>query len=227
MTATKDRVIVALDFETTGTDVFEDRIVTATITELETSGEVRYNYEWLVDPGIPIPAEATAVHGITTEMVQSVGYEAKEAVSEIVHLLSLYPENTPLVIMNANYDISLLYYEALRYGVQPLDHERFNIIDPLVLDRHFDKYRPGSRKLVALAEHYGVPVDEDLAHNSTYDNYLAGNVAIKIVQKEAVTNSMLENQALWYKEWAQGLQEYLRRTNPEAVVDSEWPLRRG
>ena len=220
-----EKVIVALDFESTGIDVFEDRIVTATISELATDGEVLENYEWLINPGIPIPDEAAEVHGVTTEKAKAEGLLPGQAISEILERLDNYPENTPLVIMNANYDISLLHYEALRHGLAPLDHQKFNIIDPLVLDRNLDKWRKGPRKLVNLAVHYGVAVDEELAHDSTYDNYLAGNVAIKIVRKYNVTNSVLSEQHRMSREWAANFQEYLRRTDPEAEVDSDWPLR--
>ena len=52
-----------LDFESTGTDVEKDRKVTATFHEYGC-----YPVSLLVDPGVPIPEAATAVHGITEEM---------------------------------------------------------------------------------------------------------------------------------------------------------------
>ena len=38
---------------------------------------------WLVNPGIDIPAEASAIHGITTERAQAEGMDPAEAAEEI------------------------------------------------------------------------------------------------------------------------------------------------
>lgn len=216
--------LICFDLETTGVDVFNDRIVTAAITEMTPKGEEVKSREWLVDPGIVIPEEASDIHGVTTERAREYGQEAKSAVSEIVGELISLEFGTPIVIMNANFDLSLLYYEAERYGIrfEPL---LFKVIDPLVLDRHLDKYRKGRRNLVSLAKHYGVDVDEDMAHDAAYDNLLAGRVTIQIVDRYNVTNKVLEEQASMYREWAVGFEQYLRRNDPTATVDKEWPLR--
>ncbi|MFD7888761.1 exonuclease domain-containing protein, partial [Streptomyces albidoflavus] len=57
-------LLIGFDLETTGTDPREARIVTAAVIEVA-DGERRGHRTWLADPGIPIPAGATAVHGIT------------------------------------------------------------------------------------------------------------------------------------------------------------------
>lgn len=64
-----DRPLVALDTETTGADTVVDRIVQLALVRLEPDG-TREEFETLVNPGEPIPAEATAIHGITDQDVE-------------------------------------------------------------------------------------------------------------------------------------------------------------
>lgn len=64
------------------------------------------------------------------------------------------------------------------------------IFDPMVLDRAFDKWRKGSRKLVDLAAFYGVPVELN-AHDAEADCRMVGRVAAKIM-----THSRLQDMSL-------------------------------
>ncbi|MDX9752072.1 MAG: 3'-5' exonuclease [Flavobacteriales bacterium] len=59
-----ERPLAFFDLETTGTRIGRDRIVQIGIVRLMPDGS-RDQYQVLVNPGMPIPAEATAVHGIT------------------------------------------------------------------------------------------------------------------------------------------------------------------
>lgn len=62
------RPLAFFDLETTGTRIGKDRIVQIGIVRLQPDG-TRENYQTLVNPEMPIPLEATAVHGITDAMV--------------------------------------------------------------------------------------------------------------------------------------------------------------
>ena len=61
----------------------------------------------------------------------------------------------PVVAYNAPYDFSLLKYEALRHGIEPIIAPA-PVIDPLVLDKAHDRYRKGKRTLEVVAAHYAV-----------------------------------------------------------------------
>ncbi len=63
------RPLAFFDLETTGTRIGQDRIVQIGIVRLTPEGE-RHTYQTLVNPGIPIPPEATAVHHLTDAMVK-------------------------------------------------------------------------------------------------------------------------------------------------------------
>lgn len=58
-----ERPLAFFDLETTGTRIGRDRIVQIGIVRLMPGGG-KETYQTLVNPGIPIPTEATAIHGI-------------------------------------------------------------------------------------------------------------------------------------------------------------------
>lgn len=219
--------IAAFDTETTGIDVSTARIVQATVVELSASGFVGEK-SWLVNPGIPIPPEATAVHGIT-DAVAETGVPAPDAVHEIIEqIVDVWARKLPLVIVNAPYDLSLLAHEALRYGLPFPDVGP--VLDPLCIDRGIDKYRKGGRKLEDLAKHYGVALHE--AHNSRDDALCGASVLWMIGQRHRGIKALsIDDMQAWqrrkFAEWAINFQEYKRQTDPNAVIDAAWPIREG
>src|SRR6056297_2839772 len=60
--------ICFFDLEATGTNVAKDRIVEISILKVYPNGN-KESKTWLVNPGVPIPKEVVAVHGITDEKV--------------------------------------------------------------------------------------------------------------------------------------------------------------
>ena len=214
--------IIALDTETTGIDVFTDRVVTAFAGLWDTdTGKFEQHLSFLVNPGIPIPEETSAVHGITDE-VAAKGMNPVEFLELLFYVLHDWAEY-PLVVMNANYDLSLINSELERYGYTAFDWNKRQVIDPLVLDRHHDKYRKGKKNLTRLAEVYGVPYDKGSAHDAAYDCYMAVNVAIKQIAKWGVPTN--EEQAEWHEEWRSSFEDFLRQSNPDATVERGWPTR--
>lgn len=75
--------LVAFDLETTGTDVETDRIVTAALVRLDPDGAVSEERTWLLDPGVAIPEQASAIHGISTAHAREHGVPAAAAIEEI------------------------------------------------------------------------------------------------------------------------------------------------
>lgn len=63
--------MIFLDVEATGTDPLRDRMVELALLEAETDGEGAFTTEAIrvrrYDPGVPIPEEAIALHGIRPE----------------------------------------------------------------------------------------------------------------------------------------------------------------
>lgn len=217
------------DLETTGVDVTQDRIVTAHVGVLDRHGRELAARDWLADPGVPIPDGAAAVHGISTEHARAHGRPAHEVVAEIVHALrALFAQGLPIVAYNASYDFSLLAHEARRHGVPELAAPS-PVIDPLVIDKAFDRYRPGKRTLTVVADHYAVPLDD--AHEASADAVAAGRVALALAREFAWPHSAAElhtRQIGWARDQAASLTEYfvgIGRIDPEQPLDGTWPVR--
>jgi DNA polymerase-3 subunit epsilon len=217
------------DLETTGIDVQTSRIVSAHVGVIDASGAVIEERNWLADPGVEIPPQASAVHGITTERARAFGSPAAQVVAEIVAALEdLVARGLAITIYNAPYDLSLLHHEAVRHGVTPL-HEPVPIIDPLVLDRAVDKYRKGKRTLEAAAMYYGVSLTD--AHDAGADAVAAGRIAQALAGKygDQLAVSGAELHALqvgWCAEQSASFQDYMRRTKDPAFTSSgSWPQR--
>lgn len=216
----------AFDLETTGKDPLEARIVTASVVVVNGRQEIINHREWLVNPGVPIPEEATAVHGVSTERAVASGVDPSVAVAEIsAHLRDLF-QTMPVLAFNASYDFTVLARESARHGVPELVPQP--VIDPFIIDKHVDKYRRGKRTLTALCEHYSIPLNN--AHTSVADAAatigVADAQALKYPSELAVDPAELHGlQVRWAAEQAASLQEYFRRKDPAAVVDGTWPVR--
>ncbi|MBB5936096.1 3'-5' exonuclease [Streptomyces zagrosensis] len=227
-------LLIGFDLETTGTDPDEARIVTAAIVEVR-SGEVVGGREWLANPGVPIPQDAVAVHGITNARVMAEGRPAREVVDEIADtLVAHWRTGTPIVAYNAAFDLSMLAAELRRHALPSL-HERLGqvevgpVIDPYTIDRSVDRYRPGKRTLEAVCGHYGVVLDR--AHEAHSDALAAALVACAVAERHAQIAGLdlwelHHKQVGWYAEWAANFQSWLRRKGTQdAVVDGTWPMR--
>lgn len=217
------------DLETTGIDVTSSRIVSAHVGIIGPDGTVIERLDWLADPGIDIPEQASAVHGITTERARAEGRAAAEVVNEIVTAIAdLFSRGHALTIYNASYDLSLLAHEARRYDIDPL-YLPSPIIDPLVLDKVVDRYRKGKRTLEAAALHYGVDLTD--AHDAGADAIAAGRVAQAIAGRYPTelgieAAELHARQIAWAAEHAASFQEYMRRThNPDFTDSGLWPVR--
>ena len=112
--------VLGFDLETTGVDVWSDRIVQSALVRID-AGKRPVTSTWLVNPGIPIPDEAAAVHGITTERAAAEGGDPGQMLFELVGQLALaMGRGRPVVGMNLSYDLSLLEAECARHGVDGL-----------------------------------------------------------------------------------------------------------
>ena len=106
------RPICFFDLETTGIDVAKDRIVEISIFKVFPNGN-KESKTWLVNPTIPIPAFATAVHGITNEKVANEP-TFKELASQVHAMI----KDSDLAGFNSDrFDIPLLAEELLRSEV--------------------------------------------------------------------------------------------------------------
>jgi|SRR5690625_2721776 len=231
-----DGTLISWDLETTGVDVETDRIVTASRWIIRPAEGFKRHCGWLVDPGIPIPEGAAEIHGVTTEHAREHGQDAARAVREIAGDLVFWASEakTPVfVAFNAAYDLTILHRECVRHGHTDLADQLATLrpfVDPLVLDKNADPFRKGSRKLTAVAKHYGVELTEADAHGSAADSLAAARVAYRIAATypalaRRMPDELHDMQRQWRVEQCASLQRYLRRKDPTTVVDPHWPIK--
>ncbi|MYW48737.1 3'-5' exonuclease [Streptomyces sp. SID161] len=227
-------LLIGFDLETTGTDPREARIVTGAVIEVR-AGESLGRREWLADPGVEIPADAVAVHGISSEHAAAEGRPADRVADAIAGVLvSYWMAGVPVVAYNAAFDLTLLSAELRRYGLPSLADRLGGarpapVIDPYTIDRWVDRYRRGKRNLEAVCAEYGIVLDA--AHNATADALAAARLASAIADRHPKVASLgpadlHQRQIEWYAAWAADFQAFLRRKgDAQAVVDGAWPLR--
>jgi DNA polymerase III epsilon subunit-like protein len=104
--ALADPDVVILDTETTG---LHDTARIVDIAVITASGETLL--DTLVNPGEPIPAEATGIHGITNQMVAGVPSFA-EVAAELFEAI----RGKRVLVYNLSYDLARLEYEFSRLG---------------------------------------------------------------------------------------------------------------
>ena len=120
------------DLETTGTDISKDRIVEIAILKLHPDGS-KETLESRVNPEMPIPAEASAVHGITNEMVAEV-----PTFKEQSQKIYAFFKGCDLAGFNSDrFDIPLLVEELLRAEI---DFD-FKAPKPWMCKRYFTKWK--------------------------------------------------------------------------------------
>lgn len=217
------------DLETTGIDVTTSRIVTANVSVIDADGAVVRRSDWIADPGVPIPEQASRIHGVTTERARAEGRPAAEVVREVVaELGSLFSSGVPVVVYNAPYDLSLLHNEAVRHGIAPLAEPR-PVIDPLVIDKAVDRYRRGKRTLDAVSAHYGVELLD--AHEAASDAIAAGRVAQALARAypQALALDALELHDLqvgWCDAQARNFEAYMHsKGRTDFRSSGGWPRR--
>jgi DNA polymerase-3 subunit epsilon len=151
------RPIAIFDLETTGTDPKNDRVIEISILKLKPGAEPDHRTR-RINPGRPIPAEATAVHGITDADV-----EDKPLFSELAPGLRSFLNGCDLCGYNLlRFDLRLLLNEFNRVGISfPLRGRR--ILDPC---RIFHQREP--RNLAAALQFY-CGHDHDGAHGAEAD----------------------------------------------------------
>jgi DNA polymerase-3 subunit epsilon len=192
---------VWIDTETTGVRPGKDRAVQIGISRFE-GGKRVGAFAYPVNPGIPIPAEATAIHGIRDEDVRGMPtMEDCFARSDVRELLA----GAQPAAYNAAFD---------RHFVPPFGEDwTWPWADSLSIVRVVDRFERGKgrhRLEMACARH-GVTLTR--AHNAGADSEAAGELFYKLVPKLPIANGDLTLGELlgWQRE--QEAQEWWRFTS--------------
>ncbi|MGY6463359.1 exonuclease domain-containing protein [Corynebacterium sp. UMB8791] len=214
--------MMSFDLETTSVNPRTARIVTSALVTID--GAQANAHEALANPGVEIPAEAAAVHGITTEYAREHGRPHDEVLRETVDMIKRgWDDGLTLIVFNAPYDLSVLRQLTGDFTVTG------PVFDPLVIDRAKDRYRKGKRNLGALCELYGVKLDN--AHDATADATAAARLAWKQVRStypelaQMNTDDLMEFQAVEYYKLQTELREFFESKGRDVSnFTTSWPM---
>jgi DNA polymerase-3 subunit epsilon len=225
---------LAWDTETSGVNVHEDRIVTAAIV-VRGGGLDDRTFSYLINPQVPIPPAATAVHGITDERAQAEGTDPKATLDEIAgQLAAALAYGMPVIAFNQSFDWSVLHYNLQRHGLPTMADrldgtEPVTLLDPHIIDRQVTPNLRGKglRKLKPTCERYGVALED--WHTAEADAL----AALLLTDAQFDYHPQLAGlsprqlyaaQKAWRAKQQAGLQVFLRQSNPRAYCAPEWPL---
>ena len=149
--------VIFFDLETTGTDILRDRIVEISIIKVFPDGRDEQR-TLRVNPGRPIPAEATAIHHITDADVAD-----KPAFKQIAKALAETFTGCDIAGFNSNrFDVPMLAEEFARAGVD------YDFSRPRYIDVQTIFHKKEQRTLTAAYRFYcGKNLDE--AHSASAD----------------------------------------------------------
>jgi DNA polymerase III subunit epsilon len=198
--------VLGLDFETTGIDRFNDVPVSYALVSVD-HGIVVRSWSGVINPGREIPAEATAVHGISTEQARGEGMPLREAISlGSDAVVASSRRGVPLAGMKLDYDLTILEMQARAVGVPGIVERgwRGPVLDAVVIDRHFDPDREGRRTLVDLCALYGVEIGR--AHDASADAIASIEVLFALAVRHGALweydlDHLHDDQIAWHQEW--------------------------
>ena len=151
------RPLIFFDLETTGIDISKDRIVEISFLKIMPDGKEECK-TWRINPQIPIPGQASAIHGITNDDVKDC-----PTFSVLARLLMEQMEGCDLAGFNSNrFDIPLLAEEFIRAGVD-IELNKRKFIDVLTIFHKMEQ-----RNLAAAYKFYCGKELED-AHRAEGD----------------------------------------------------------
>ncbi len=161
---------IAFDLETTGTKPTADMIVEVGAVRFDGDRAVK-GYGTLINPGIPIPPDASAVNGITDDMVR-----AKPRIADVLGEFADFCGDLPLVAHNAPFDFKFLL-EDIKLHRAPAP--KGVVLDTLPLARRIFPGLPNYR-LGTLVRHFRFP--SGTFHRAEEDSAYCGLVFAKVLE---------------------------------------------
>jgi DNA polymerase III subunit epsilon len=164
---------IVLDTETTGLDPLRgDRLVEIGCVEIFNRMPTGQSFHRHLNPERDVPAEALAVHGLSSEFLAS-----KPLFIEVADEFLDFIGDAPLVIHNASFDISFINAELDRIKRPAISRER--LVDTLLLAR---RKHPGvSNRLDDLCSRYAIDNSRRTKHSALLDAELLAEVYIDLI----------------------------------------------
>ncbi len=165
-----DKDYVIFDVETTGMKPEEGHAVVELAAVRVRGRQTIDSFNYLVNPGKKIDAEAMAVHGITNEMIASQGKQ----LIEVIPAFTMFCNGAILVAHNIRFDLSFINNHLKQLGLPALANET---LDTIALAKQ--KVVLASYSLAYLARHFNIP--QPAAHRAMADVEVTRELLFKLL----------------------------------------------
>lgn len=178
---------IVLDTETTGLDPKKgDRLIEIGCIELLNRIPTGQEFHRFINPERDVPAEAEAVHGISTASLLD-----KPLFAAVADDFLAFIGDDPLVIHNAQFDVGFLNAELTRLSKAPITFDR--VVDTLQLARR--KHPAGPNNLDALCKRYAIDNSKRTKHGALVDSLLLAEVYVELLGVRQATLGLAGNSA--------------------------------
>jgi DNA polymerase-3 subunit epsilon len=163
---------IVLDTETTGLDPNDHRLVEIACLELSNHIPTGRHYRAYLNPERDMPADAVAIHGLTSDFLAD-----KPLFADVADKLLEFIGDAPLVIHNAEFDMKFLNAELERSGRSGIDYTR--AVDTLMLTKQ--KFPGAPSSLDALCKRFGIDNSARTFHGAMLDAELLAEVYLELI----------------------------------------------
>lgn len=163
---------IVLDTETTGLEPPEHRIVEIGALELINHIPTGRTFHEYINPERPVPAEATAIHGISDADLAD-----KPVFGNVAARFAEFIGDSTLVIHNAPFDVKFLNFELGRWEFPRIEFSR--VRDTLEMARN--RFPGAQNTLDALCRRFGVDSSRRVKHGALLDSELLADVYVELM----------------------------------------------
>ena len=164
---------IVLDTETTGLDPKKgDRVIEIGCVELLNRIPTGREFHRYINPERDVPAEAEAVHGLSTAFLAD-----KPVFTQVAEDFLSFIAEDMLVIHNAAFDVGFLNFELGRLKKPKIENSR--VVDTLMLARR--KHPSGPNSLDALCKRYAIDNSRRTKHGALMDSTLLAVVYLELL----------------------------------------------
>lgn len=178
---------IILDTETTGLDPKRgDRLIEIGCVEIFNRIPTGREYHCFINPEREVPAAAQAIHGISTDFLKN-----KPLFTKVAPAFLDFIGDDPLVIHNAQFDISFLNFELEQAGHATLAFDR--VVDTLAIARR--KHPAGPNSLDALCKRYGIDNSKRTKHGALVDSLLLAEIYVELLGERQAALGLMNSGA--------------------------------
>jgi DNA polymerase-3 subunit epsilon len=163
---------IVLDTETTGLNPTDHRVVEIGCIELFNHVATGREYHAYINPERDMPAEAEAVHGLSSEFLG-----AKPVFAAVADEFLAFVGDSPVIAHNAGFDMGFINAELRRLERAPLAADR--AIDTVLLARR--KFPGAQASLDALCRRFQVDTSARTKHGALLDAQLLAQVYLELI----------------------------------------------